>query len=853
MMTKRNLIADLVMSFLMPTLLTLFLLYPVIFRAGIPFYGDVTYYISPTSNYAYKGGLAYIFGEGRGPAIPFWFFPNQILLVLISFIGNEWGIKCYIILLSILPFISSYFSAELLLTESTIKKRKITSFTVGLFNLLIFTNIGLTNCDPNVWIYVGFIPMVISLIKYIDTGRRIYMVVSAFSSLFASIQPFWVYLVIIAVILYVPLSITKLGINKLTCRLMMITSVLFMVNTFWLLPSVAGYFYNASGVFSTYITEKIITFENLKFLSHWNLLDVLMVGEHKYYFFWLHPQNYGPLNAIIPILAATSILVFRRNKYVLFMALILVTGIFLTKGVWEPGGYLYYLIANNLPYGAGAILRNPTKFVPLVTFSYSFMIGILIANFYEKMEPLGKYAKLRGANAIKYGVITGLILLMLMPITYGTILYLHSYTWPRFKPTYVPNIYDELNSWLSKQPGDFKVMWIPSGGAYVWKPYIITAFPDLYSSRPAVSFRQVYPQLLESTDEVGKLLKMLGVRYVIYHGDSLDYPNEEILQDLLRQKDLKVVYESNYTYVPEDNSGSPLPMNQPDFQFSQSPFKLIMPEALPRGNEAEVIIQYTIPQSVVDEGFKGKFWAGFGIGLNGFSAGSTSLDKRIFWAGVYEQKMINNTCGYAVFKVKVPYTYPGTAVDVYANFYDGSFRPLTPSYFVARLLVSPREVNIPFIVFENEEYSGPVYVQSSVSEGANDTLQVLKTGVACLLNYKQISPVEWEVTVNASNSFVLVFTEPYDRLWRAYVNGKEVEPMMLCGMVNGFPINETGILHIRIYYILQMYYNVGLFTSGISFIILIFLCIHHGPLYKYSTLKPAYNSVTRNVKVKQHS
>jgi hypothetical protein len=277
-------------------------------------------------------------------------------------------------------------------------------------------------------------------------------------------------------------------------------------------------------------------------------------------------------------------------------------------------------------------------------------------------------------------------------------------------------------------------------------------------------------------------------------------------------------------------------MNQPDFQFSQSPFKLITPEALPRGNEAEVIIQYTIPQSVVEKGFKGRFGAGFSIGLNGFSAGSVSPDKRVFWAGVYEQKMLNDTCGYAVFKVKVPYMYPGTAVDIYANLYDRDFRPLTPSYFIVRLPVSPREVTVPFVVFENEEYSGPVYIQSLASaslEGeVNDSLQEFKAEMVGLLNYKQISPVEWEVTVNASSPFILVFTEPYDRLWRAYVNGKEVEPITLYSMVNGFPINETGILCIKIYYTLQTYYNIGLLTSGISFMILIFLCIYRRPNVK---------------------
>ncbi|MEM3829242.1 MAG: hypothetical protein QXP36_08535, partial [Conexivisphaerales archaeon] len=67
---------------------------------------------------------------------------------------------------------------------------------------------------------------------------------------------------------------------------------------------------------------------------------------------------------------------------------------------------------------------------------------------------------------------------------------------------------------------------------------------------------------------------------------------------------------------------------------------------------------------------------------------------------------------------------------------------------------------------------------------------------------------------------------PYDRLWRAYVNGKEVESTPLYGMVNGFQINDTGIIHIKLYYTLQTYYTIGLMVSLMSFISLVTLHIY---------------------------
>ena len=705
----RNYLLDIVLGLIIPIIATFILLSPLLLRQGIPFYGDETWYLPISSCYWYMKTIPYSWIEGRCPIIHTE-IPRVIILSLLSPIfGLEIAVKVYVLLIPSLVGISTYLALRILSKEWPLfedeMSAKLFSFTGALFMLLPFTNSGLIGvATAPAWSCI-ILPLSFTLlIRYFKHGSSEDLILLCVSSFFAIANPFWIYLMSIMLILYVGVEVS-VHCNKSTIfkRLMVTAFVILAFNMFWLVPTISGYLLGAGGLFQTYVPEKLISFEGLRFLGHWNLLDVIMVGEHEHYFFWPHPQNYGPLNAIIPILAVTSILIFRKNKYVLFIALTLVMGIFLTKGVWEPGGYLYYLIASGLPYGAGAILRTPTKFVPLVTFSYAFLIGLFIAKFYEKLGSLSPKK-----HYFKLILIGSLVFLVLSSITYGTLLDLQSYTWPRYKPTYIPSIYDEINHWLSKQEGNFKVMWIPSGGAYVWKPYIITAFPDLYSSKPAVSFTKIYPEPLKSMDNIGKLLKALGVKYVIYHGDSLDYPNEEILRDLLKQKDLKVVY-----------------------------------------------------------------------------------------------------------------TYPRIAIN---------------------MSVSPREVTVPFVVFENEEYSGPIYIQSLVLTGlegeVNDSLQVSKAGTAGLLNYKQISPVEWKVTVNASNPFILVFTESYDRLWRAYVNGKEIEPIALYGLINGFLINETGILCIKIYYTLQTYYNIGLFTSGISFIILTFLCIYRGSPRKYQSRGP---------------
>src|SRR5213592_877000 len=63
--------------------------------------------------------------------------------------------------------------------------------------------------------------------------------------------------------------------------------------------------------------------------------------------------------------------------------------------------------------------------------------------------------------------------------------------------------------------------------------YGITAFPDLLSSEPTVPFNTIYPNPLGSTYNIGKILAFMGVKHVVYHDDSTNYPSDQILQELL--------------------------------------------------------------------------------------------------------------------------------------------------------------------------------------------------------------------------------------------------------------------------------------------------------------------------------
>src|SRR5437016_2332426 len=164
--------------------------------------------------------------------------------------------------------------------------------------------------------------------------------------------------------------------------------------------------------------------------SFWSLQDILLMGESAHYFFWDHPQNYTLFSIIIPLLAVTSVLVYRRSRSLFFVGAILIVGVLATAGVNSPIGSVYYLLASRLPYGAGAILRNPTKFVPTVTFAYGLLLGLWVVAVNSLLSSRRFPPLISGKNLVRYAIVLAVVFLVLAPITYGTLLDLQEYTRP---------------------------------------------------------------------------------------------------------------------------------------------------------------------------------------------------------------------------------------------------------------------------------------------------------------------------------------------------------------------------------------------------------------------------------------
>jgi len=92
------------------------------------------------------------------------------------------------------------------------------------------------------------------------------------------------------------------------------------------------------------------------------------------------------------------------------------------------------------------------------------------------------------------------------------------------------------------------------------------------------------------------------------------------------------------------------------------------------------------------------------------------------------------------------------------------------------------------------------------------------------LKYEKISPCEYRVNLESDDSpFLLVFSESYHPLWRAYLANGEISPIQLYALVNGFYINSTGKISVTIYFMGQTYVNIGLRISAITLIAVIIM------------------------------
>ena len=89
------------------------------------------------------------------------------------------------------------------------------------------------------------------------------------------------------------------------------------------------------------------------------------------------------------------------------------------------------------------------------------------------------------------------------------------------------------------------------------------------------------------------------------------------------------------------------------------------------------------------------------------------------------------------------------------------------------------------------------------------------------VSYEEVNPCKYLVHINCTKPFLLVFSESYHPLWRAYVGNAELSPIIVNSLANGFYINRTGSFDVVLYFTGQEVADIGLVVSGGSTIFVV--------------------------------
>ncbi len=337
------------------------------------------------------------------------------------------------------------------------------------------------------------------------------------------------YICITSVMLYLVLNIKyKVSknnflriLNLISYSLIIPAVITFLLNSFWIIPLIAGGknpLVELGSVYSSLESVKFFSFakfENSIGLLHPNWPENIFgkVGFMRPEFLFL------PVLAYASLFFAAKIKDSRLKTYVIYFALLGLIGAFLAKGVNEPFGRIYLWLFNH--FTGFVMFRDPTKWYTLVAVSYSVLIPFTVWKSYEWLKSQSKFQisnfkfQIRSKSQILnfqnlfFLLVTGYLLFLIRPAFFGQLT-------GTFKPHEIPKDYIRLEEFLSSKKDFFRILWVPE-----WQ-----RFGFFSNNHPAIGGGEIFKKDAENQIKQLKqkgtegLLEDLSVKYIIIPYDS---------------------------------------------------------------------------------------------------------------------------------------------------------------------------------------------------------------------------------------------------------------------------------------------------------------------------------------------
>lgn len=349
----------------------------------------------------------------------------------------------------------------------------------------------------------------------------------------------WIYHIILLLISSIFFSLIWIRQNKikkvlLNIKILGFLSILILLmSSFWIFPL---YKMLSTRDPSEYSTKDIdpFSFAPEPFLSRYAFpKNVFNLEGH-----WLDEENIQIINKenndlrilgyILPIFAFSALFIGKNEKtkkYVLLFSIIALIGLYLSMGTNAPFSKMFYdsitqvMLLIPVFRNFGFIFRDPNDWIAWLALSFSFLSSMSIINIIKKIRKTTH-------NKFLYLLPFFLIIAFSSLATYPWIQVFQSI----LEPVNIPYEIKSIHSWLSKEAGEFNVLPLPnslrteariwSGTHYRMDNVFLRSSPKSLVPKKDV----VYPYLNDiiedkSTNQFGKLLGVLNVKYVIFTQD----------------------------------------------------------------------------------------------------------------------------------------------------------------------------------------------------------------------------------------------------------------------------------------------------------------------------------------------
>lgn len=314
-----------------------------------------------------------------------------------------------------------------------------------------------------------------------------------------------------------------------------------LINLYWIYPYLLSL--KLTIISPSYVvTEEVLqmlsrdsNFLNVfRLIEDWWLPRIINVSPQQdslLYFIWL------PVSYLIPILAFSSLLFIKKYRYISFFLLMAIIGIFLTMGSNAPFN-IYSNLVFSIPLSSkfGWVFRDPDKWAFLIAFAYSFLAAITIFEILKFLEDT------------KYKEILSKIFLVFILVSIAI------YSYPTYKdivekvynPIIIPDDFSDLNTYFSVNDNE-KVFFMPySSNIFIettWSDNhyvggIYQTFPEKPNIQPlSPDLNNYYNYFIKSmvsnrTNNINNFIYPFGTSYIIYHDDTFDLKDKEILDRL---------------------------------------------------------------------------------------------------------------------------------------------------------------------------------------------------------------------------------------------------------------------------------------------------------------------------------